>query len=98
MARTKLVNGVVTPFTPAEEAHRDAEEAADAAAAPAVAAEKVRKAAIDQATTDDGRLAAWAAMTVQQQDAWWAANVTSFATASPILKALVRLAARKLIG
>ena len=34
MPRTKLVNGEVVPFTAEEEAQRDAEEAAHAAAAP----------------------------------------------------------------
>ena len=43
MARTKIVDNVVSPFTPAEETARDAEEAAWAAEAPARAAAEVQR-------------------------------------------------------
>jgi len=42
MARHRIVDGVVVPFTPEEETQRDADEAVELAAAPARAAEAVQ--------------------------------------------------------
>lgn len=105
MARFKIAadisGGVAIQLTPAEESIRDAEEAAWAAAQPAMQAEANRLSAID--TTIAGfsfggqTLGQLKAMDNAGFDSWWSTSVTNLAQANTVLKLLARTVLRRLL-
>jgi len=97
MSRTKIVDGVSMPLTAAEEAARDAEEAAWAAGQAARDAEAARIDSLDTAITDDNTIQTLKSMTADEFDTWWDANVTSAAQVIGILKRLVKIVIRRLL-
>lgn len=91
------IGNTVRDATPEElaayQARNDKAVAVEQAAAP----ERARAAAIDSAIAGDTTLAQLKAMTTDEFDTWWGANVTNLAQANTVLKRLARVVIRRLL-
>lgn len=92
-----LRNGELVDLDAVAAAALQAEWAAEAAAQPARDAEAARVAALDGAISSDATVASMRAMTSAEFDAWWAANVTTVAQASNVLKRVTRVVLRRVL-
>ena len=95
--RTKLVDGVPTPMTAAEETARDAEEAAWSVLAAKEATAKLRLKDFDDAVTLNAVIQSFKTMTATQFDAWWDTNVINAPQLIAFLKVLMKLIIRRLL-
>lgn len=95
--RTKLVNGLPVAMTPAEEAARDAEEAAWLSAQVDLAAAQAKVASFDTAINTDTLIQQFKAMSAAEFDAWWDGNVTNAAQAIGVLKRLCKIIIRRIL-
>lgn len=93
----KLVDGVLVDMSVAEANAVQAEWDANADAYAAADPERQRLAAHDAAIVGDATVQLLRGMTVAEFDTWWAANVTTVAQASNVLKRVTRVVLRRVL-
>ena len=97
MSLVKNENGIDVPLTPEEEAAVLALWEAGNQKIEAKRVEKQRQDVIDATIDTDTQIQQLKAMTSDEFDTWWSANVTTLAQANNVLKRIARVVIRRVL-